>query len=423
MSSSGTVTDHVLYLFDGWAERVKATVLREGGIHVHCAVNIAISGKIRHNGHIYCAVKKAKLTSMHSERALVESVLETLRGLPQAHAELGLWEQPTGRDRGYDARIDLQIGGESVSLLIEAKRAVYPRDVREIIWQMRRYMDHAPSERANEQRLSLIVAESISPGAKELLREEQVGYFDSGGSLFIPARGAYVYIEKPPPKPVAKVLRSLFSGLRTQVLHALLVRPRTWVSIKELAEQSQASPATVSQVMTELERFDWLEIQGQGPSKERLLREPGALLDAWSKQLGLGRSPALRRYYVPAIKPMDLPERLDRVFEQHQAAYAITHEAAAQRYAPFLSSVSQVRCRLMPGRPVEEALGALDARVVTEGANLAVIEIKSSGELLFREKVDGVWLASPVQVYLDLVRSEGRAKEMAEHLRRERIGF
>lgn len=360
---------------------------------------------------------------MLAEQHLIASVLEALRGLPQAHAELGMWKQPTGRDRDYDARIDLHIGGESVSLLIEAKRAVYPRDVREVIWQLRRHIDLAPSERLNKQRLPLIVAESISPGAKELLREELVGYFDSGGSLFVPARGAYVYIEKPPPKPVAKALRSLFSGRRTQVLHALLVRPRTWVSVKELAERSQASPATVSQVMTELERFDWVETRGQGPSKERLLREPGALLDAWSKQLGLGRPPALRRYYVPAVKPMDLPERLDRMFEQHQVAYAITHEAAAQRYAPFLSSVSQVRCRVTPGRGAEEALGAVDARVVTEGANLAVIEIKSSGELLFRERVDGACLASPVQVYLDLVRSEGRAKEMAEHLRHERIGF
>ena len=56
-------------------------------------------------------------------------------------------------------------------------------------------------------------------------------------------------------------------------------------------------------------------------------------------------------------------------------------------------------------------------------ANLAVIETKSAGELLFREQVGGVWLASPVQVYLDLLRGEGRAKEMAEHLRQERIKF
>jgi len=360
---------------------------------------------------------------VQAERDLVESVLETLRGLPQAHAELGLWEQAGGRDHGYDARINLRIGGETLSLLIEARRAVYPRDVREIIWQIRRYMDNALPEKPTEQRLPLIVAESISPGAKELLREGQIGYFDSGGSLYLPARGAYVYIEKPPTKPVAKAMRSLFSGRRTQVLQALLLRPRCWVSVKDLAEQSQASPATVSQVLTELERFDWIETQGQGPSKERLLREPGALLDAWSKRLELGRQLALRRYYVPAVKPNDLLKRLDHVFDRQQISYAITHEAAAQRYAPFLSSVSQVRCRVVPGRPAEEALSALGARVVTEGANLGVIEAKSSGELLFRERVDGVWLASPVQVYLDLVRSEGRAKEMAEHLRHERIGF
>ena len=103
---------------------------------------------------------------MQTERDLVESVLETLRGLPQAHAELGAWEQPSGRDRSYDARIDLHIGGDSVSLLVEAKRTVYPRDVREVLWQIRRYNDLAASESANEQRLPLIVAESISPGRK-----------------------------------------------------------------------------------------------------------------------------------------------------------------------------------------------------------------------------------------------------------------
>ena len=37
--------------------------------------------------------------------------------------------------------------------------------------------------------------------------------------------------------------------------------------------------------------------------------------------------------------------------------------------------------------------------------------------------MNGIWLASAVQVYLDLMRSEGRAKEMAKHLRRERFGF
>jgi hypothetical protein len=50
-------------------------------------------------------------------------------------------------------------------------------------------------------------------------------------------------------------------------------------------------------------------------------------------------------------------------------------------------------------------------------------DLKSPWDLLSRQRVDGVWLASPIQTYLDLVRAEGRAKELAEHLRRTRIGF
>lgn len=359
-------------------------------------------------------------SAFHSSPDLIESVLETIRALPEAHAELR--ETPKGHDESFDARIDLNLAGKSFILLIEAKRAIYPRDVRELIWKVRRNANPVAIDSA-VTRIPVVVAQSISPGAKDLLRQEHVGYFDSGGSLFLPARGAYVYIEKPPPKALAKSLRSLFFGRRAQVLHALLVRHHSWISVKDLAELSQASPATVSQLMSELERFDWLEAKGQGPSKERLLREPGALLDAWAKQAMLNRPLRLRRYFVSLARPLQLSEHLDRVFERHEIQYAITHEAAAQRYAPFLSSVSQVRCRLVPGRAAEIALSALEARVVSEGANLAVIEARSPGELLFRERVDGVWLASPVQVYLDLVGSEGRAKEMADHLRRERIGF
>lgn len=358
-----------------------------------------------------------------SERQLVEKLLETLRALPEVTAENADFAPGGESHRGYDARVDIRVAGKPLTLLIEAKKSLYPRDVRQALWQLREFGRRWSESTMSAGRVCLLIAESISPGAKELLQEERVGYYDSGGSLFLPAQGVYLYVDKPPPKPLSKALRSLFSGRRAQVLHALLNRHDAWVGGKMLAEQAQVSPATASQVLTELERFDWLELRGQGPSKERHLREPAALLDAWAKQLTTMRPPELRRFYIPAARTNALVDRIAEVLGEHELEYAITHEAAAQRYAPFLSSVSQVRCRLMPGHATEEALGTLDARVVSDGANLAIIEAKSSGELLFREKVGGAWLASPVQVYLDLVRSEGRAKEMADHLRRERIGF
>ncbi|MDE0620331.1 MAG: hypothetical protein OXH83_01540 [Bryobacterales bacterium] len=132
---------------------------------------------------------------------------------------------------------------------------------------------------------------------------------------------------------------------------------------------------------------------------------------------------ALRRYFVPSLGAEGLIQKFSEACTANRAEYAITHEAAGQQYAPYLSAVSQVRCRLMLGAPADGVLAALNARIGDEEANLVVIDVKSSGELLFRDLVDGIWLASPVQVYLDLMLGEGRAQEMAKHLRQERIEF
>jgi hypothetical protein len=362
-------------------------------------------------------------SSSLTEQQLIARFIEALRELPEVQADLD-HREPIGKhgDRGYDAQVDLHVAGKSFVLLLEAKKAVFPRDVRQVIWQLRASSHRRPTEHGDEP-LALLVAESISPGAKELLRSERVGYYDSGGSLYLPASGAYLYVDRPPPKALTKSVRTLFTGRRAQVLHALLLRHQSWFGVTELAQQAMVSPATASQVLTELERFDWLESRGQGPSKDRHLREPAALLDAWAKQLATIRPPALRRYYVPGTKAETLAARMGRAFDAHDVQYEVSHQAAAQRYAPFLSNVSQVRVRVLIGANADAAIGDLDARVVNEGANLGVIEAKSPGELLFREQMDGLWLASPIQIYLDLLRGEGRSKEMAEHFRKERIGF
>ena len=315
------------------------------------------------------------------------------------------------------------VAGRPVTLLIEVKKALYPRDVRQILWRFKDFSRRLPKEPQAPDVVFVLIAEAISPGAQELLRDEWVGYYDSGGSLFLPAGGVYLYVDRPMPRTLARSFRSLFSRRRAQVVHALLTRPEDWFGVIELAGRAGVSPATASQVLTELERFDWMVSRGRGPNKERRLREPAALLDEWTKKLNLVQAPAMRRYYVPATRTDALISRIDQVFAAHGVEYAVTHDAAAQSYAPFLSRVSQVRCRLVISRAADEAIDEVGARRVAEGTNLVVIEATSPGELLFRERVNGVWLASPIQVFLDLVHSEGRSKEMADHLRRERIGF
>ena len=357
------------------------------------------------------------------EGRLLEGFLEALQELPEVQAEFSGIDQPGGPDRRHDALVDLRAGGKAVTLLIQVKKTVYPRDVRQVLWHLREFARGWLEPVEGRQEVFFLVAQSISPGAKELLRNERVGYYDSGGSLFLPAGNIYLHVDKPPPKSLSRAIRSVFLGRRAQVVHAVLTWNREWFGVKEIANQARVSPATASQVLTELEKFDWVVSRGRGPGKERHLQEPGALLDAWVNQLTVMRPPSMRRYFVPSTRAEGLVEKFAEVCAASKAEYAITHEAAGQRYAPFLSSVSQVRCRLLAGQAADGVLGALNARFVDQGANLAVIEAKSPGELMFREFVNGIWLASAVQVYLDLMRSEGRAKEMATHLRQERIGF
>jgi len=221
-----------------------------------------------------------------AQRQMLEGYVEGLNAMPGVHADM----TPTAAaaidtDQSCDAMVDLSLAGRFFVVHIEVKKSVYPRDVLQILRQHRE-MEHGRMKGKGEERIVVVVAESISPGAKELLKSENVGYYDSGGSLYFPASGVYLYVDMPPPKALSKSIRTLFSGRRSQVLQVLLAQRRRWFGVKELAQLAEVSPATTSQVMKELEKFSWVTSRGRGPNKERHLDEPTQLLDAWAKQLG-----------------------------------------------------------------------------------------------------------------------------------------
>jgi hypothetical protein len=271
--------------------------------------------------------------------------------------------------------------------------------------------------------IPMIAAGRISDGAKELLQTERIGYLDRAGSLFLPNDNLYILIDRPATKEARKIDRPLFSGNRSAVIHALLLSPERWFSAHELAKLAWVSPSTVSVTLAELEKRDLVAVQGKGPNKTRRLSEPAALLDEWGRQTELLLKPEIRRYYVPRSKPEELMKAINDVCKRLSTAYVITHEWAAQLYSPFLSSISQVKCRIFPNAPLSLIASELNAREVEEGSNWGLIESESMRDMLFEEEIPGLRVESPILAYLDLLGREGRSKEMAEHLRRERIGF
>lgn len=355
-----------------------------------------------------------------------QTVQRLITNFAEALAEIAgaaphIVREPEGARGQYrpDFIVEMSRDGEQYQLIVETKPSLFPRDAREAIWQLRNYLAHKNGR--GYAIVPVLMAEAISPGARQLLRDERIGYFDSSGSLFIAARGLYLRVDKPALRKQLRSLNNLFAGRRAQVLHAVWLAKSDWFGVHELAERAGVSPATASETVIAVERREWVEVRGAGPSKERRLINPRALLDAWSTYQGSVKPEAVRHYYVRSRTPPEIQSRLDHACQIEGVPYELTGITAGQIHAPYLSSASQTLCRIPAGRAMQAVLDAIEARPVRDGWNLGVHELKSDEELRFRQRIADLWVADPLQTYLDLLQTGGRAKELAQHLRAEKL--
>lgn len=218
------------------------------------------------------------------ESALIAELLEALRALPDVTADLTCQGDSGVQAAVNDVSVSMQVAGRPPALLVGIER----RSIRGMSGRhfgssgmQRRGALAMPAQRA-QCRCSRH-AESISPGAKDLLKAERVGLLSTpGAAQHLPAPGALFFVDKPPSKSTSRAIRSLFSGRRAHVLHGLLMRREDWLGVTELAEDVSASPSTVSvEVLTELERLRLAGFTGAGAeqatARESACGTPGCL--------------------------------------------------------------------------------------------------------------------------------------------------
>jgi len=295
------------------------------------------------------------------ECELLGELSDAIASLPSAHVRERQLEQ-SQRNLRYapDGLFDISLHDHALVLAVEVKSELFPRDVHQQIWKLREFLSRLEGA---DEKVAMLAAGSISQGARDILQSERVGYFDQGGSLFIPSGHAYILIDRPPSRKAERAIGSLFQGQRARVVQAVVEAYPDWLSVKNLAERTGVSAATASETLSEMERRGWLDSEGAGPAKLRRLRERGPVLDEWARLIGDQRQQRIERYYVEARDAAELARMLERACGDVDASYAITAEAAAQAYAPYLSAISQVKCRIAADRRRGEVLSRLGARV------------------------------------------------------------
>lgn len=355
----------------------------------------------------------ATLSAVQFEAEIIELLTAALTDALEGIAEVEPVNGPSPPKGAPDALLNLKSTGGSVQVVVEVVRNAYPRDIQRAVW----VLDEATKTTLAQDHIRLVAAETLSPGAKQTLKERGIAYFEKSGSLYLRSKNWLINIVHPSKGPSRPETVSLFTDAREGVVHALLMHAHQWLTGSELSDLARTSPYTCSVVLKELERREWCDSMGGGRTLRRRLVEPGKLLDAWAEDWTQRSEVKAKGYLFVENRKYLLKEVSELIQEKDISGECIlSGAAAANAYAPLLTEADMVDLVVHPGM-TKALMETMKLKPTTKGANVQIVEREPSSFLFTQTFNDQCSLASPFILYLDLLDGRGRNKELAQYIR------
>lgn len=291
----------------------------------------------------------------------------------------------------------------------------------------------AHGDGAHPNAIPVVTARRVSPGAREILDSQHLSWADASGRAEIVIPG-HVYIARLEPIR-ADAGRSFRWSAAADAIAETLLAWRTKhdggeaMLVDKVALVAEAADVSVAHAARILRHFDE---QGyttkvgaeRGSSATREFRDPGRMLSDWAGHYAASGEPGrVTEFHVPWRDPGEsISVLLDALDGQE---WALTGEAAADRIAPHLTSISTVDV-YVPERQLAAARSRLSQHPdVTEVESGGRIRMHLADPYVFTlaQEVRGVRTVAPVRLYADLLRARGRSAEAGEYLRELTIGF
>ncbi len=301
-----------------------------------------------------------------------------------------------------DFLVTLLLRDSKQNLVVQVKNNGQPRVAREAVNQFLRYRNIYPNF------YGVFMAPYISPQAAEICSKDGIGYIDLAGNCYLSFD--HVYIEqlgKRNPFTEKRDLRSLYSPKAARILRVLLTNPkRTWKT-QDIAKEAEVSLGQVANVKKLLDDREWILVTPEGFS----LREPEKLLREWSENYTFKKN--LMRNFHSLKNIAEVEEYLARICNEQGIKYALTGFSGAVRLAP---AVRYQRAMAYISNKLEDVVSVLNLKEVPSGANVTLLTPYDDGVFYGIRLVDGIQVASPVQIYIDLVSFRGRGEEASQVL-------
>jgi hypothetical protein len=316
--------------------------------------------------------------------------------------------------RGWEARFEVGVGspvsdfdalvrlvapdGERATLVIEAKRLLDTRDAALAIERLRRAASALPDD---ARVVPILAARYLAPSTRARIAEAGAGYVDATGNMLVTADRPALFIadrgaDRDPWRGPGRPRGSLKGPPAARVVRALVdfAPPYT---VPELSERAGASTGATYRAVEFLEQEGLIERQRYGPISDVRWRK---LLERWSEDYGFANSNTVETY----LEPRGLAALTDRLASLPDLGYVMTGSLAAERVAAY----APARLATIYVRDLPAAAEALELRRTDVGANVALATGNYDVAFDRADTIDGLRVAAPSQIAVDLLTGPGR---------------
>lgn len=308
---------------------------------------------------------------------------------------------------GPGFRVSLKLENSDVIILVEVKNSGQPRLARDAVNQLLRFRSKRPDA------YTVFLAPYISSAASDICKDAGVGYIDLAGNCYLAFGSVFVSREgKKNPYASSRKLKSPYQPVSSRVLRVLLSDPQTAWKTQPLSDEANVSLGQIANVKQALKDREWIE---EGPNGFNLSK-PQQLLAEWASNYVFRKNDIQSFYAMEST--MDAEERIADACRRQNIRYSLTSFSGAARLA---LNVRYRRIDIYVANNIEAVGETAGLKQVDSGSNVRLLSPYDEGVFYEAKEINGLQVACPVQVYLDVLAQRGRGEEAAESILNEVI--
>jgi hypothetical protein len=321
--------------------------------------------------------------------------------------------------RKSDLTIKIDFSGIQINFIAETKSMVTPKILEQIGPWLVRIKDSNPKESY------ILTTPYISANSQNYCINNDINFLDLSGNIFIKIPGKVMIqrLDQPNKFPFKQVLRNPFWGASSRVPRVLLQNPkRTWGVFEieeELLKESEKqkidfklSRASISKTIKSLEE----ELLIRRNQRKVLVPDPKQLLFKWAeKYKEMNRRTVTECLDIKNPFSLEFPAAISGLMGMLNdiSAYAATGTAAANLLAPY-TDVDKIDIKVIQSEN-SYFFGPLPEQK-SIGPEFDMCVAKDNGMIMYANEINGIRIASDIQIYLDCYSKGGRDLKQAEYL-------